>query len=270
VSDDSVIGAYSREAGRYDGEGNLHSCWAVVAERALAGIGLRERHRVVVEVGCGSGRALRELAARAGPGAQIIGIEPAEGMRVRACEALRDIRNVSVVDGRFEKLPIATATVDYLLSILAFHWTTDPEGSVDELARVLRSDGEMDLFFSGRETGREFTARTTPVFLRYMGPALLLQSAGLRTHLTREAAERLFRRRFAADRLAVDDSIETHYDDLEGHWSWWVARAAGHFGRIPAERRAECDAEVREAIRSLGPDGRIPYTVHLLHVRLRS
>jgi len=269
-TEDPIVRAYSERAEGYDEDANLRSCWGRVAERALASIQLRERHRSVVEVGCGTARGLRELALRSRRGVEFTGVEPAAGMRERACTALQGLENVRVLDGRFESLPLGTGTVDYLFSILAFHWTTDVERSVDELARVLKPDGEQDLFFTGRDTGREFTARTTPIFLKYMGPTLLLQSAGLRKHLTREATTRLFQRKFSCDRLSVEESFETHHDDLEGHWSWWASRAAGHFERIPPDKRRACNDEIREAIRGLAQDGRIPYTVHLLRVRLRS
>jgi hypothetical protein len=103
-----------------------------------------------------------------------------------------------------------------------------------------------------------------------MGPLLLLESARLRKHLTREDAEQAFGRCFASSRLSVEESFETHFDDIDGHWSWWLARAEAHFSRIPPDRRQACDQEIRSAIESLSREGRIPYTVHLLHVRLRS
>jgi ubiquinone/menaquinone biosynthesis C-methylase UbiE len=266
---DSIVRAYSESARGYDDDGNLRSCWGRVADRARAGLRVASRHRAVVEVGCGTGRDLAELARRSA-GASFIGIEPAAGMRERALATACGARNVRVVDGRFEDLPLGDGPVDYLFSILAFHWTTDVERSVDELARVLRPDGEMDLFFTGRDTGREFTARMTPIFLTYLGPVALLESARRRRHLTRDTATELFRRRFPAERLSVEESFETFHDDLDGHWSWWVSRAAGHFDGIPQGQRAACDGEIRAAISGLAVDGRIPYTVHLLHVRLRS
>jgi ubiquinone/menaquinone biosynthesis C-methylase UbiE len=272
MSDDrenAIVKAYSHRAEIYDETANLRSCWGSIADRAVRDIMLPERCSRVVEVGCGSGHALRRIVQRAEPAVEFIGIEPALGMRERAVESLAPFSNVRIEDGRFESLPIDTGTVDYLFSILAFHWTTDVEKSIAELARVLKAGGSMDLFFTGRDTGREFTALTTPIFRRYMGPLLLLQSAGLRQHLTLETADRLFRQRFAGERLEVHESMETHFDDIDGHWSWWVARAAGHFLKITPEKRQACDQDVRNAIASLGQNGRIPYTVHLLHVRLR-
>ena len=180
----------------------------------------------------------------------------------------KDHGNVLILDGRFEKIPLPSNSVDYLYSILAFHWVTDLAASVAEIARVLKPNGEMDLFFIGRDNGREFIQKTSAIFLKYMGPALLLDSARLRKQLTREAALQLFSKAFETPRLSVGESFTTYYDTLEGHWSWWV-RVEGHFVKIPPEKKAHCDRQVREALQSLaGPQG-IPYTIHELHVELR-
>jgi ubiquinone/menaquinone biosynthesis C-methylase UbiE len=77
-------------------------------------------------------------------------------------------------------------------SIFAFHWTTDLEASVKEIARVLKPGSEMDLFCIGRNNVREFIQRTSPIFLKYMGPVLLLGSARLRKQLKKEEALQLF------------------------------------------------------------------------------
>src|SRR5882724_617035 len=105
---------------------------------------------------------------------------------------------------------------------MAFHWVTDLDRSVNELRRVLRATGEADLFFIGRWNGREFIKKTTPIFLKYMGPARLLQAAKLRKQLSREDALKLFRSRFTDAQVSVEESYHTYYDSLEGHWGWWV------------------------------------------------
>ena len=176
--------------------------------------------------------------------------------------------NVRVLDGAFEDLPLESRSVDYLYSVLAFHWTTNLEKSVAELARVLKPDGEMDLTFIGRHNGREFIRKTTPVFFKHMTPALMVEAASLRKQMTLDEATALFRTAFSSPRLSVTESYHTYYDTLEGHWSWWV-RIEGQFVNIPPEKKAECDQAVRAAISTLETDKGIPYTVHLLHVRLR-
>jgi SAM-dependent methyltransferase len=267
---DIVIRTYSERAGDYDQEGNLESCWGQAAKRALQQIDLKESYDVVADLGCGAGHALRELASGPHSVSRFIGVEPAEDMRGHAVKNLAGVDGVSVLDGRFEDIPIETASVDYLFSILAFHWVTDLARSVEELARVLKPDGELDLFFVGRDAGRDFVKKTSPIFMKYMGLGWVVESAKMRKHLSRDAAEELFGKVFAGDRLTVEEEFKTYYDDLEGHWSWWVPRLGGHFASMPQGKREQCDKECRDAIAGLGSAEGIPYEVHMLHVKVRN
>jgi ubiquinone/menaquinone biosynthesis C-methylase UbiE len=263
-----IVETYSRLAREYDEEANFLSCWGRASERAMSAIRLRDDYGVVADMGCGTGRAIHALALAAPPHTRFIGIDPAENMCTIAAQKVAPQKSVQIRQGAFENIPLETGSVDYLYSILAFHWVTDLAASVAEISRVLKPNGEMDLFFIGRDNGREFIQKTSAIFLKYMGPALLLDSARLRKQLTREAAYELFSKAFESPRLSVDESFTTYYDTLEGHWSWWV-RVEGHFVKIPAEKKAQCDRDVRAALQSLAEPRGIPYTIHELHVKLR-
>lgn len=265
-----IVDTYSRLASEYNDEGNLDSCWGRVTEKASTTmtVGLKDSYKVVVDVGCGPGRELLRLASQSDSSVEFIGLEPAANMRAIAVEKLRRYGNARVLDGCFEKTGLATQSIDYLYSILAFHWTTDLDESVNEVSRILKPAGEMDLVFIGRHNGKEFIEATTPIFRKYMRLSSLLESAMMRKQLTRDAAIELFSRRFSKSDLTVEESYETYYDTLEGHWKWWV-RIEGHFVKIPPEMKEQCDRDVKEAMSRLkGPQG-IPYTVHLLHVKVR-
>jgi ubiquinone/menaquinone biosynthesis C-methylase UbiE len=262
-----IIETYSRLATDYDDGKNLESCWGIAARKALPQIQLEDRYRVVLDMGCGTGRSVVELARR-NPVTSFVGVEPAANMRELAAALAQDLDNVHVSDGRFEEIPMESNSVDYIYSVMAFHWTTDLNRSVDELARVLRPDGEMDLIFIGRKNGREFIKQTTPIFLRYMGPSLLLESASMRKQLSLEQAMELFSRRFSPSELRVDESFDTYYDTLDGHWGWWV-RIEGQFFKMPDDRKEACENDVQHALAELQTEQGIPYTIHSLHVRLR-
>ena len=259
--------SYSEHAEAYENE-EAASCWGVSSARLLDYLlNMRQFEGVVVDAGCGTGRALTKLASKHCD-VEFIGIEPAENMRSRASSLASNMGNVRVIDGRFEELPLESGSVDYLYSLYAFHWTTDLDRSIQELGRVLGTSGKMDLFFTGRETGREFTKVTTPIYTRYLGLEGLLRSAAKRVHLGKNEAWRAFARIFDDSRLVVSESFETYYDTLENHWSWWVARASGHFSDIKDEQREACESAVRSAIASLNEERGIPYTVHTIHVQV--
>ena len=266
---DEIIEGYSEQASAYDEETNQKSCWDYPTRFALNQIQLRDHFELVVDVGCGTGHALQTLAGKCHAKCRLVGVEPAKNMRLRARSRLKDFSNVSVIDGRFEVLPIVPYSVDYLFSILAFHWTTDPKRSVEQIARVLKPDGAADLFFTGRKTGREFTRRTNPICLKLLGSSFMLDSAKLRQQFTAESAQLLFGRKFKQRELTVSETTRVYYDDLQGHWSWWISRMAGHFRQLSKKQRYQFDREIREAIAACADEKGIPYTVHLIHIKIR-
>lgn len=239
-----------------------------MSRHALGSLTIKSTYRTVADIGCGTGLELASLASLSEPTVEFVGVEPAAQMREIAIARTEPYPNVRVLDGTFEQLPLEDRSLDYLYSILAFHWTTDLHKSVAELSRVLSSSGEMDLAFIGRQNGYEFIQKTTPVFFKYLRPAALMKAASLRKQLTVEAATDLFHTAFDRDRLSVEESFLTYYDTLDGHWGWWV-RIEGQLLDIPPDKKAECDEAVRAAIATLETENGIPYTVHLLHVRLR-
>jgi len=263
-----IVESYSRRAADYDAPRNLDSCWGQIAELALDFVQLRDRHKSVADVGCGSGRELVRLAQHSSPDITFTGVEPAPGLREIATARGAGLPNLHILDGCFEALPLESRSIDYLYSVLAFHWTTDLPASVRELARVLGSGGEMDLTFIGKHNGREFIKKTSPVFFRYLKPARMIEAAALRQQLSLEEATALFRSAFDAKDLVVEESYYTFYDTLDGHWAWWV-RIEGQTLAIAPEKKDECNAAVRAALATLETEQGIPYTVHLMHVRLR-
>jgi ubiquinone/menaquinone biosynthesis C-methylase UbiE len=268
ASANPIVETYSRLAHEYDDDLNIKSCWGQASQKAIASIGFRESDKLILDVGCGTGRAVASLAATARPDVTFIAVDPADTMCEIARERTHSDERIRVLHGAFENIPLESHSVDNLYSILAFHWVTDLQASIAEISRVLKPGGAMDLFFIGRNNGREFIQKTSPIFLKYMGPARFLDSARLRKQLTRESALQLFSQKCDPTRLRVEESYDTYFDTLEGHWAWWV-RIEGHFVKIPADEKAECDLEVKHALESLhGPKG-IPYTIHQLRVSLR-
>jgi ubiquinone/menaquinone biosynthesis C-methylase UbiE len=268
MSSNPIIETYSRLAGEYDDPENLNSCWGLATRHSLDFVSIEDKHKVVADIGCGVGKELAYLASRCSPEVRFTGIEPAADMREIAIRRTANYPNVQVLDGSFEHLPLENGSIDYLYSILAFHWTTDPGKSVTELARVLKPNSEMDLTFIGRHNGREFIQQTTPIFFKYMTLEMMVEAASLRKQLTIAQADALFRKEFGSRNLTVTESYQTYYDTLDGHWSWWV-RIEGQLVNIPESVRDKCDHEVKAAIAGLATEKGIPYTVHLLHVKLR-
>ncbi|WP_280536040.1 class I SAM-dependent methyltransferase [Halopenitus sp. POP-27] len=93
---------------------------------------------VVVDLGTGSGYALRALAER--------GIDRGYGLD-GAPEMARNARSYSEDDrigflvGDFDSLPFADDSVDHVVSMEAFYYAADPHTTLSEIRRILRPGG---------------------------------------------------------------------------------------------------------------------------------
>lgn len=105
--------------------------------------------RRLLDVGAGTGKLTRELAAR---GAEVVAVEPTAGMRRELRTALP---GVEVLEGTAEALPLPDASVDAVTAAQAFHWF-DVDRALPELHRVLRPAGVLGVVFNRRDL-------TTPV-----------------------------------------------------------------------------------------------------------
>lgn len=91
----------------------------------------------VLDVGCGTGRLLRQARAY-WPAAQLIGVDPAPGMIAMAQRLTPD---ATFFAGTAEALPLEDASVDLALSTISFHHWQDQAAGIREIARVLRPGG---------------------------------------------------------------------------------------------------------------------------------
>jgi ubiquinone/menaquinone biosynthesis C-methylase UbiE len=104
--------------------------------------------RRILDVGCGTGYLLRELAARVPAAAELAGIDAAPVMIETARAAARDDR-LRFSAGVAERLPFAAETFDLVVTTTSFdHWA-DQQAGLAECARVLTPGGQLvlaDLF----------------------------------------------------------------------------------------------------------------------------
>jgi ubiquinone/menaquinone biosynthesis C-methylase UbiE len=125
---------YDAIAAEYDRRYALHDYPGV--RSAIRGAVAGARGNRVLEVGCGTGRWLAELART---GADVAGIDPSEEMLLRASTAVRgDLRR-----GVAEALPWPEASFDVTLFVNSLHHVGEPEVALREAFRVLRPGGTL-------------------------------------------------------------------------------------------------------------------------------
>lgn len=150
--------------------------WAA-NRRAIEALGVGERDHVL-DVGCGHGRSLATLAARA-PKGRVVGIDPSDLMvdiaRKRNRRHVKSGR-VKVVVGGADRLPFADGAFDRALCVHVVYFWRDLDGPLKEIARVLKPGGRLALLF--RTSADEAAVQAFPPDV-YRFPALKDMTAAL-------------------------------------------------------------------------------------------
>lgn len=206
------------------------------------------RGTTVLDLGAGTGKLTRLLAPS---GAQLVALEPVEGMRRTFA---RTVPGVPVVGGVAEALPFRDASFEAAVAGQAFHWFRG-EAALGELARILRPAGRMGLIWNNPDESVEWVEGLMRMLERY--------ERGTPRERTGE-----WRRAFSAS-----TEFGTLHQRMFAHQQWldrdgFVARigSTSFLRTLPQKERAEVDDRLRDlADRVAGPAGRIvlPYRTEL-------
>ena len=138
MSSSSRVADYDSIAGRYDRRYQIHE-YAGVRATLMDFVG---ESTEVVEVGCGTGHWLQELARSAGGSGErtIAGVEPTAEMIARARTAAPD---ALLVRARAEALPWRDASFDRVYCVNALHHFSDRARFFAEARRILKPGGAL-------------------------------------------------------------------------------------------------------------------------------
>lgn len=111
---------------------------------ALDALGVAPGARVV-DVGCGCGQSLLELAERVGPDGHVVGIDVSAPMLERAADRVRaaGYRQVELVEADAQTHPFDPQTADAVFSRFGLMFFADPPAAFTNLHHALRSDGRL-------------------------------------------------------------------------------------------------------------------------------
>ena len=117
-----------------------------------------EHNMKVLDVGCGLGFPLIEIAERLGETSEVFGIDPWDGAieRVRLKIRKHDLDNVKVIKGVAEKLPFDNSYFDLVVSNNGINNVQDIDASLHECGRVCKPGGQFVITLNLDETMIEF------------------------------------------------------------------------------------------------------------------
>jgi ubiquinone/menaquinone biosynthesis C-methylase UbiE len=98
----------------------------------------------ILDAGCGSGEIVVELA-NAFPEADVVGLDLSEPLLEMARESADELKNVSFKNGDVQKMPFEDDSFDVVVSMNMLHVVDDPVAMLNEIERVLTSEGVLGL-----------------------------------------------------------------------------------------------------------------------------
>ena len=110
-------------------------------------LGRIEPGSIVLDLGCGAGTDLLIAAEMTGPAGRVIGVDMTASMldRARASAAEMGVTNVELHESLIEALPLDDASVDVVISNGVIDLVPDKDAVLDEIDRVLRPGGRLQV-----------------------------------------------------------------------------------------------------------------------------
>jgi ubiquinone/menaquinone biosynthesis C-methylase UbiE len=123
---------------------NLYLSRDVRRRRRIAtdALGLRQGDRVV-DIGCGPGFHVEEIAEIVGEEGRVIGVDLSDAMLDFAARRNVDRANVEFRSGDATALPVADGSVDAAVAVQVFEYVRDVKAALGEAFRVLESGGRI-------------------------------------------------------------------------------------------------------------------------------
>lgn len=201
--------------------------------------------RTVLDLACGDGYLLGLLAARGDTSLNLIGIDMSEA-ELDAARA-RLPHGVTLLREKAQQLPLASGSVDYVLSHMALMLMDDLEQVLREIRRVLHAGGTL-----AAVVGRQFLlGEVDDIFKRLFLPLakehLALPPFGDKRTRTAEGWMELLRADFAAP--TIEDLDAVWHPTLDEFWRRLLETY--DIPLLPAAAQAQLRAQLTEALAPL-------------------
>ena len=186
---------------------------------------------IALDVGCGTGFPLLELAQRLGPGSAVHGLDPWAPALLRANRKRRQwqITNAQLHLGTAAAMPFRTGAFDLVVSNLGVNNFDDPAASLAECRRVLRPAGTLALTTNLVGHMRE---------LYEVLASLVGDDSALRAHIEKRATVDKLQTLLGQSGFTVQRAIEQTFTMRYATGSALLGHAFIQFGFLPGWQAA--------------------------------
>lgn len=103
---------------------------------------LPKKIHTILDLGCGPGTLLHDMAPRAN---KVIGIDTSRKMIEAARTAHMENKKISFLEARLEELPVKDGSADAVVASMVLHHVSNPPLVIQEAARILKEKGILCL-----------------------------------------------------------------------------------------------------------------------------
>lgn len=153
---------------------NMNSRHSKVTDWGLSNVSIRKLD-IILDVGCGGGRTVGKLAARATQG-KVYGLDFSDTAVAVATKTNRQwiaMGRVEIREGSVSHLPFADKTFDVVTAVETHFWWPDLPHDMGEVLRVLKPDGTLVIIAEIYRGAKTTTAKLAEKYLRWSGMTLL-------------------------------------------------------------------------------------------------
>jgi SAM-dependent methyltransferase len=251
---DAVAAAYDRARPGYP---------QATFERIVSYAGLEDSPSDLLEIGTGTGKATRPLAAL---GHRIVCLEPGANLACVASANLVDCPKVSILVTSFEDwAPDPSTSFQLVFAAQAFHWI-DPTVRLRKAASLLRPDGALAVFGNSHSVASEPLAEAIQLAYRRHAPALAQRDNAKAWYGSPDSP--------VADELAASE----YFTDVDFHAASWtrdlsadayceLAATYSDHSTLPGLQRQVLLKAIAEAINQRGDSIQLLHTTALFLAR---
>ena len=243
--------------------------WSAPFGLALLDILRFRKHVTVLDIGCGEGFPIIEIASRFGETSRCIGLDPLAGplKRLDHKKQVYGLPFVYAVQGTAEALPLADRSVDLVVSNNGTNNVADVHKTFMECRRIMKPGGQLVIAVNTEQTMTEFYQLFEAVLLEQG----LAESMGKikdqirRKRLSRKALESVLHACGFAVRQVIEDRFSMRFVDGTTLFRHYLIRnffLDGWKSLVPQDRQEKIFARIAARMNETADQkGRVSLTI---------